>query len=83
LKIPKEEKVRFEIVVIEMKVCPRCRKLKMLDEQSLNSLSRRGNVYICNDCGDEEARIDMKMMSPTEIEKRFVAKLSCSKPPKR
>jgi len=52
----------------------------MHDEQALNSLSRRGNlrefrIYICNDCGDEEARIDMKKMSPTENEKRFVAKL--------
>ncbi|MBA7536643.1 hypothetical protein ES705_28907 [subsurface metagenome] len=68
---------------VKMKVCPRCRKLKMRDEQALNSLSRRGDVYICNDCGDEEARIDMKIMSLTEIEKRFVAELNLPSPPKR
>jgi len=48
----------------------------MRDERALNSLSRRGDVYICNDCGDEEARIDMKLMPPDEIEIRFVASLN-------
>jgi len=56
----------------------------MQDEPALNSLSRRAfETYICNDCGDEEARIDMKLMSPTEVEKRFVAKLNLLRPPKR
>lgn len=67
-----------------MRVCPRCRKLKMHDETALNSLSRRdGKTFICDDCGDEEARIDMKIMSPTEIEKRFVVKLNLLMPTKR
>ena len=59
-----------------MKTCPRCHKKTLEDEQALNSLSRRGDVYICNDCGDEEALIDLGEMSPTEIEERFVAQLN-------
>jgi len=67
-----------------MKVCPRCKKLKLEDDDVLNSLSHRdGKTYICNDCGVEESFIDLGMVLPTEIENRFVAKLSCSKPPKR
>lgn len=44
----------------------------MEDEQALNSLSRRGNIYICNACGDEEAFVDMGKMSPSETEVEFV-----------
>ena len=33
-------------------------KKTLEDEEALNSLSRRGNVYICNPCGDDEAFIE-------------------------
>ena len=59
----------------KMKKCPRCHKETLEDEQALNSLSRRGDVYICNPCGEEEAFIDLGEMSPTDIEIRFVAQL--------
>jgi len=59
-----------------MKICPRCHQKTMEDEQALNSLSRRGNVYICNPCGDEEALIDSGNLQPGDAEKRFVAKLN-------
>ncbi len=58
-----------------MKTCPRCHKETLEDEQALNSLSRRGNVYICNPCGDEEALIDMGEMLPTKAEIEFAAQL--------
>jgi len=58
-----------------MKICPRCEKETLEDEQVLNSLSRRGDVYICNPCGDEEALIDSGNMAPNEIEIAFSAKL--------
>lgn len=58
-----------------MKKCPRCHKETLEDEQALNSLSRRGNVYICNECGDEEALIDSGNIMPTKIEIEFEAKL--------
>lgn len=38
--------------------CPRCGKMNMREEQLLNSLSRYCDVYICSDCGNEEAMID-------------------------
>jgi len=56
-----------------MKTCPRCQKNTLEDEQALNSLSRRGDIYICNPCGDEEALIDSGQMSPTETEIEFTA----------
>jgi len=58
-----------------MKICPRCHEQTLEDEQALNSLSRRGNVYICNPCGDEEAFIDLGTMAPNEKEKAFTLKL--------
>ena len=55
-----------------MKRCPRCTLLKMHDEQALNSLSRRdGKTYICNDCGEDEALIDLGELKPDEMEKEF------------
>jgi len=60
-----------------MKQCPRCKKLKMEDEQILNSLSHRdGKTYICNDCGEVESLINAGLVSPGETEKRFVASLN-------
>lgn len=63
-----------------MKTCPRCHKKTMENDQALNSLSRRGDIYICNACGDEEAFIDIGNMSPTETEIKFVEWLKSNPP---
>jgi len=52
----------------------------MENDQALNSLSRRGDIYICNACGDEEAFIDIGNMSPTETEIKFVEWLKSNPP---
>jgi hypothetical protein len=58
-----------------MKNCPRCHKETLEDEPALNSLSRRGNIYICNPCGDDEALIDSGNVTPNAIELAFTLKL--------
>ena len=35
--------------------CPRCGRPTMKDKLCQNSLSRRVDIYICDDCGNEEA----------------------------
>jgi len=67
--------IEFKGKVSRMKECPRCHKKTLEPEQALNSLSRRGNVYICNPCGDEEALIDLGEIGPSENEKAFTLKL--------
>lgn len=67
--------IEFKGKVSRMKICPRCHKKTLEPEQARNSLSRRGDVYICNPCGDEEALIDSGNMLPTETEKAFTLKL--------
>ena len=55
-----------------MKRCPRCKRMTLLDDEDLNSLSRRDNkTYICNTCGDHEAMIDIGALEPSEIEIEF------------
>lgn len=40
--------------------CPRCGIYRMhMDRPSLNALSRYANVYICEECGMDEALRDM------------------------
>ena len=49
--------------------------MTLLDDQILNSLSRRdGKTYICRDCGRQEALIDMGAIEPTREEREFVRK---------
>ena len=56
-----------------MKECPRCHRETMEDEQVLNSLSHRdGQTYICNDCGNDEAMIDLGEQEPDDVELEFV-----------
>ncbi|MBA7586776.1 hypothetical protein ES708_28781 [subsurface metagenome] len=56
-----------------MKKCPRCGMPKMQNEDALNSLSRRDSkTYICNDCGMEEAMIDLGERDVDERERKFV-----------
>lgn len=39
--------------------CPRCGRNTMRERPVLNALSRYADVYVCNDCGTEEAIGDM------------------------
>ena len=40
--------------------CPRCgRNTMRTDRPALNALSRYADVYICDECGTEEALLDM------------------------
>lgn len=56
-----------------MKKCPRCGFKKVHDEEALNSLSRRdGKTYICNDCGNEEAMIDLDCRVADARELEFI-----------
>ena len=38
--------------------CPRCLKNELHPDPPMNALSRKGSVYICEDCGMEEAFLD-------------------------
>lgn len=63
-----------------MKRCPRCRRIKLDEEQVMNSLSHRDRkTYICNTCGEEEAMIDMGLRLPNKIEKDFIKSLKKNK----
>jgi hypothetical protein len=60
-----------------MKECPRCHKPALHDDPARNTLSLRDDkTYICNDCGDDEAFIDLGEMVPDELERDFVAKVN-------
>lgn len=39
--------------------CPRCGQASMDENLCMNTLSRRVDVYICNDCGTDEAIEDL------------------------
>lgn len=39
-------------------ICPRCGQAKMLNPIERNALSRKEDVYICSDCGLQEALED-------------------------
>ena len=53
-----ERLVRTSVVYMHENLCPRCGS-KMRPDKVLNSLSRYAGVYICNDCGMDEAMLDM------------------------
>ena len=40
--------------------CPRCGHNSMRHENEENALSRHANVYICPECGTQEALLDMR-----------------------
>ena len=42
------------------KLCPKCKKNFLLEDRVLNSLSRTGEFYICNDCGEKESLENLK-----------------------
>ncbi len=49
---------RGEGVPVPAKVCPRCKRRRMYEDNSLNSLGEDG-VYICPFCREEELLADL------------------------
>lgn len=49
--------------------CPRCGRYTMDYPAVKNALSRRANIYICSDCGMEEAMLDAAGMEPLPLNK--------------
>lgn len=47
--------------------CPRCGHDRMDEKPARNSLSRQAKVYICNQCGMEEALLDMAGKEPLPL----------------
>lgn len=47
--------------------CPRCGHDRMDKNPVRNALSRRADVYICNECGREEAILDMLGKEPLPL----------------
>ena len=41
-------------------ICPRCGRMTVKERLVTNALSRHADVYICDDCGNDEAIRDMK-----------------------
>lgn len=49
--------------------CPRCGHNKMKHPAVKNALSRRATVYICSECGQEEAIMDALGTKPLPLDK--------------
>lgn len=47
--------------------CPRCGHSRMRENLVENAISRRVKVYICSDCGMEEALLDMAGKPPLPL----------------
>lgn len=47
--------------------CPRCGQDRMDAKPVRNALSRRAKVYICDQCGMEEALLDMARKEPLPL----------------
>ena len=54
--------------------CPRCGLSKMSHVPVQNALSRRGNIYICDECGMTEALEDMPGAPKTPLSAWAIAK---------
>lgn len=52
----------------ELFPCPRCGHNRMKTPAVRNALSRRAEVYICSECGQEEAIMDALGTKPLELE---------------
>lgn len=47
--------------------CPRCGRERMTADPALNALSRHENVYVCSECGRDEALRDVSGMPPLPL----------------
>ena len=54
--------------------CPRCGRLTVKEKLHTNALSRHANVYVCDECGIDEAIRDWKRI-PLPLRKWAIAKL--------
>lgn len=52
-----------------MNECPRCKKKSLLNDNSYNILSRKGDKIICFDCGIDEAMISAFGKRKSDIDK--------------
>lgn len=78
-----EQKITFAMAMLAVNqrgkdnkdmTCPRCGKT-MHGKATTNALSRYYNVYICSDCGTEEALMDFYSHKSKPIEDWYVAKV--------
>lgn len=51
--------------------CPRCGNLSMREETVTNALSRRADIYICSECGTQEAIEDMRAKGMVDAQKEL------------
>lgn len=51
--------------------CPRCGAVTMLENAEENALSRRFDVYICSNCGLDEALEDAGISDPASEDQWF------------
>ena len=62
-----------------MKICPRCHRETLHDEDVMNSISHIGdNVKICSECGKQQGLVGMGYSTDIveiEMEKRFTIEL--------
>ena len=62
-----------------MKICPRCHRNCLNDEEVMNSISHIGNkIMICNECGKQQGLVGMSYcvdIVEIEMEKRFKMEL--------
>lgn len=49
--------------------CPRCGHDRMKEDLVHNALSRRESIYICSECGQNEAMLDMAEQDPLPLSK--------------
>jgi len=58
-----------------MKICPRCKRKCLEEEDVLNAISHVGkNIKICSICGQEQGKVGMSLSTDIveiEMEKRF------------
>ena len=55
--------------------CPRCGQHRMEKDMAENALSRYTDIYICSDCGREEAMLEASEQMP--MEKWYAVRFLC------
>ena len=61
-------------------VCPRCGIAKMDVDPVRNASSRRAHVFVCDDCGRQEAVEDMSAYSNKEYKKKELSEWAINTP---